>query len=121
LFCAEFSLTRLQRLAQKLEALKYTPVPKFPGVEFDLALIVDTATAAGDLMEVIRQNGTQRLTDIQVFDLFEGKSLGEGKKSIAFRLKFIDTSKTLTIKDVDSIIGKIVKRLNQEFGAELRS
>jgi len=121
LFCAEFSLTRLQRLAEKLDALKYTPVPKYPGVEFDLALIVDTATAAGDLMEVIRQNGTQRLTDIQVFDLFEGKSLGEGKKSIAFRLKFIDTSKTLTIKDVDSIIGKIVKRLNQEFGAELRS
>ncbi len=121
LFCAEFSLTRLQILAEQVNALKYTPVPKFPGVEFDLALIVDHATSAGDLADAIRQNGTQRLTDIQVFDLFEGKSVGEGKKSIAFRLTFIDTSMTLTIKDVDSIISKILKRLNQEFGAVLRS
>jgi phenylalanyl-tRNA synthetase beta chain len=121
LFCAEFSLTKLQGLVENLDALTYTPIPKFPGIEYDFALIVEQSVAAGDMMNVIRQYGTNRLNHIHVFDLFEGKTLGEGKKSIAFRLNFVDDSKTLTIKDVDSIIGKIVNRLEQQFGAKLRS
>jgi phenylalanyl-tRNA synthetase beta chain len=121
LFCAEFSLTKLQGLVEALDALTYTPIPKFPGIEYDFALIVDQSVAAGDMIHVIRQYGTKKLNHIHVFDLFEGKALGEGKKSIAFRLNFVDDSKTLTIKDVDSIIGKIVNRLEQQFGAKLRS
>ena len=121
LFCAEISLTKIQKLTEEVEALKYRPVPKFPGVDFDLAIVVDQQVDAGDLMVLIRQTGGQLLKNVHVFDLFEGKSIGDGKKSIAFRLKFIDESKTLTIKDVDSIIGKIVKRLEKSFEATLRS
>lgn len=121
LFCAEISLTKIQRLAEEAEALKYHPVPKFPGVDFDLAIVVNQQVDAGDLMLLIRQTSGQLLKNIHVFDLFEGKSIGDGKKSIAFRLKFIDESKTLTIKDVDSIISRIVKRLEKSFEATLRS
>lgn len=121
LFCAEISLTKIQSLAEEVEALKYHPVPKFPGVDFDLAIVVNQQVDAGDLMLLIRQTSGQLLKNIHVFDLFEGKSIGDGKKSIAFRLKFIDESKTLTIKDVDSIISRIVKRLEKSFEATLRS
>ena len=121
LYCAELSLTHVQEAAEKLDALKYSPVPKFPGVEFDLAIVVDSNVDAGDMTNIIRQTGTSLLKSISIFDLFEGKSIGTDKKSIAFRLKFVDESKTLTIKDVDSIIGKTVKRLEKQFGAQLRS
>ena len=121
LFCAEISLTKIQRLAEEVKALKYHPVPKFPGVDFDLAIVVNQQVDAGDLMLLIRQTSGPLLKSIHVFDLFEGKSIGDGKKSIAFRLKFIDESKTLTIKDVDSIISRIVKRLEKSFEATLRS
>ena len=121
LFCAEISLTKIQRLAEEVKALKYHPVPKFPGVDFDLAIVVNQQVDAGDLMLLIRQTSGPLLKSIHVFDLFEGKSIGDGKKSIAFRLKFIDESKTLTINDVDSIISRIVKRLEKSFEATLRS
>lgn len=121
LYCAELSLTRLQQAAENLEALKYSPVPRFPGVEFDLAMVVGSDVNAGDMIQIIRQSGGSMLKSISIFDLFEGKSIGTDKKSIAFRLKFVDESKTLTIKDVDSIIGKTVKRLEKQFGAQLRS
>ena len=121
LFCAEISLTKIQILAEEVEALKYHPVPKFPGVDFDLAIVVNQQVDAGDLILLIRQTSGQLLKNIHVFDLFEGKSIGDGKKSIAFRLKFIDESKTLTIRDVDSIISRIVKRLEKSFEATLRS
>jgi phenylalanyl-tRNA synthetase beta chain len=60
------------------------------------------------------------LQRISVFDVYEGKGVGDGKKSIAYRMTFIDKTKTLTISDVDPIIKKVVKRLEQRHGATLR-
>jgi phenylalanyl-tRNA synthetase beta chain len=121
LYCAEFSLTKLQHLAENIPPVKYSTVPKYPGIEFDLALQLNKTIPAGKIEEIIRSTAGKLLRDIRTFDVFEGKSVGENEKSLAFRMNFLDETKTLTIKDVDSIIGKIVKRLEREFQAKLRS
>lgn len=119
-FVATFSLTMLIGMAQKQDPLTYKPVPKFPGIDFDLALQVSSDTDAGKLETTIRATAGSRLKSVSTFDVFEGTSLGDGQKSIAFRLRFIDEAKTLTIKDVDGIIGKVVRKLEQDHGARLR-
>lgn len=57
---------------------------------------------------------------LDIFDVFEGESIGNDKKSLAFRLNFIDPNKTLNIKEVEPIINRIVKALEKQFGAQLR-
>lgn len=121
LFVATLSVTAMLQIAEKLSPLMYSPVPKYPGIEFDLALQVKSLVDAGDLEQTIRSTAGSRLKSVSIFDVFEGKSLGDGQKSIAFRLKFIDEMKTLTIKDVDSIIAKVIKKLEHEHDAKLRS
>lgn len=120
-YAAYLSLTKLQRMAEALAPQTYKPVPKYPGVDFDLALQVESSVDAGDLEKTIRSVAGSKLRSLSTFDVFEGKSLGEGQKSIAFRLRFIDEMKTLTIKDVDGIIRKVVKKLETAYNAKLRS
>lgn len=121
LYYAEFSLTQLQKLAESLPLQVYKPVPKFPGIEFDLALSVSAEVDSAQLEAVIRQLGGSQLRSSHVFDVYEGKNIGEGQKSIGYRLKFSDETKTLTIKDVDGIINRMLKRLEKDFGATLRA
>jgi len=119
-FVATFSLSTLIGMAERQDPLIYRPVPKFPGIDFDLALQVSSDTDAGKLESTLRATAGSRLKSVSTFDVFEGKSLGEGQKSIGFRLRFIDEAKTLTIKDVDSIIDKVVRKLEHDHGARLR-
>ncbi|MDZ7714806.1 MAG: hypothetical protein U5J95_01205 [Balneolaceae bacterium] len=72
-------------------------------------------------MDQIKETAPDTLQNLNIFDVFEGESLGENKKSLAFRLSFIDKNKTLTIKEVEPIIEKILKVLNKRFSAKLRS
>jgi len=120
-FAATFSINLLLELCTSLPGQIYKPVPKFPGIDFDMALLVDSGVDAGDMEAIIRATAGSRLKSISVFDVFEGKSLGAGKKSIGFRMRFIDEMKTLTIKDVDGIISKVVKKLDTSFNAKLRN
>ena len=96
------------------------PVPRFPAIVEDIALIVDQATPANYVTTLIAQTGGKQLTHLQLFDVFEGEQIGRGKKSLAFRLAFQSDERTLTDKDAARLRNKIVKRLNKEIGAELR-
>lgn len=118
---AEFSLSRLFQAKQRMGDRPYQPVSKFPSFEFDFAVIVDETITAGELLSSIENTAGSSLNDLQIFDVFEGEALGEGKKSLAFRLSFLDTNKTLTINDVEPIINKVVKVLEQQYSAKLRS
>lgn len=120
-FTAELSLTALEEIIQKEEELSFKPIPRFPSFEYDIALVVDKSISSGDLENKIKEVSGKRLQSIQIFDVFEGGSLKGNQKSIAFRLNFLDESKTLTISDVDPIIRKVVKTLNREYSATLRS
>ena len=120
-FIAEFSLDRIAEALSQQKAKSFTPIPKFPAFEFDFAVIVEQEVSAGDLMNSIKSNAGNTLKNIDIFDVFEGESIGEGNKSIAFRLNFIDPNKTLNIKEVEPIIQRVVKSLEKQFSAKLRS
>lgn len=119
-YVAELSINKIQSAIQKLPEQSYRSIPKFPPFEFDFAVIVDSSTTAGDLMSMIKSKAGKMLQSIEIFDVFEGESIGKDKKSIAFRLHFIDPNKTLNIKEVEPIINRVVKTLENQFSAKLR-
>ena len=119
-FAAEFSLTKIQEVRKQIGSPQYEPVSKFPAFDFDFGVVVDSHVKAGDLLKTIEDTAGGSLKELDVFDVFEGESLGENKKSIAFRLSFLDKEKTLTIKDVEPIINKVLKVLEKQYSAKLR-
>jgi phenylalanyl-tRNA synthetase beta chain len=119
-FAAELSLTEIHKIRNQVGDNNYEPVSKFPAFDFDFGVVVDRHVKAGDLLKTIRKTAGDSLKELDVFDVFEGESLGENKKSIAFRLSFLDKEKTLTIKDVEPIINKVLKVLEKQYSAKLR-
>jgi phenylalanyl-tRNA synthetase beta chain len=97
------------------------PVPEFPPVLEDIAVIVDEALPADRVEALIRQTGGKMLADVKLFDVFHGAQVGAGKKSLAYSLTYQSFDKTLTDADAAQVRNKIVKRLEQEFDARLRS
>lgn len=94
---------------------------KYPPNERDMALVLDGGTPASKVVATIRADQSIPLTDALLFDLYQGDQLPANKKSLAFRLSFQSTEKTLTDEEVNGYFEKIVKRVGQELGAVLRS
>jgi len=115
---AEFDLEKL--LAQVNERHTVVPVPEFPPVKEDLALIVDEATPAAQVQAVLEQAGGALLTSVTLFDVFRGEQIGVGKKSLAYRLTYQAADKTLTANDAAKLRGRIVKKAQEAVGAVLR-
>ncbi|MGV9005059.1 phenylalanine--tRNA ligase subunit beta [Flavobacterium sp.] len=100
--------------------IKFTDLPKYPEVRRDLALLVDTSTSFDAVYNVARQSEKSILKGINLFDVYEGTSLPEGKKSYAVGFILQDASKTLTDEQIDKIMNKLQKNLENELGATLR-
>ncbi len=115
---AEFDLDALQGIAPTYQI---KPVPEFPPVLEDIALIVDEATPAADVEALIRQTGGKALSSVHLFDVYRGDQIGAGKKSLAYNLAYQSADKTMTDAEAAGIRNKIVKRVEQELGAKLRS
>lgn len=120
-FVAEIDLTVLMNNSVVSADIKYKPIVKFPVFEFDAAFTVDKSVRAGDLTKEIKNSAGEQLKSVSVFDIYEDEKLGKDKKSIAFRLSFLDSDKTLTISDVEPLVQKIVQSLKKNYGASLRS
>ncbi|SDI39148.1 phenylalanyl-tRNA synthetase beta subunit [Planococcus glaciei] len=114
----ELNLSAL--LEVQLDALVYTPVPRYPSISRDVALVLSKIVEAGTIEAVIRNAGGKLLKDVRVFDLYEGDKMEEGKKSVAFSLTYFDPEKTLTDEEVTNAHEKVLSALT-EVGAELRS
>ncbi|HEX7973220.1 MAG TPA: phenylalanine--tRNA ligase subunit beta [Anaerolineales bacterium] len=97
------------------------PVSAFPPVLEDLAVIVDETVPAGRVVEVIRQAGGATLTDVRLFDVYRGEQIGAGKKSLAYSLTYQVPDRTLTDQEVLQIRQRIIRRLDQELSAKIRS
>ncbi len=111
-------LTLLQQVTTK--KIVYKEVSKFPSVQRDLALIVDSNTTF-DMLETVTQKAKiNKLTNMRLFDVFESDKLGEGKKSMAVNFTFLDEEKTLVDKEVDAMINKLINSFEIELGAEIR-
>ena len=94
--------------------------PRFPTVRRDLALLLDRSTAFRDVEAVARKRGGDWLRRVILFDRYEGEELGEGKKSYAIGLYFQDDQKTLTDKQVDKVVGKLIRACEEELNATIR-
>ncbi|KOO52415.1 phenylalanine--tRNA ligase subunit beta [Viridibacillus arvi] len=106
-------------LEASTEALVYVPVPRFPTMSRDIALVVDRSVAAADLETIIRQAGGTLLKDVRVFDLYEGDKMEEGKKSVAFSLQYFEPERTLTDEEVVAAHNEVLKAL-AEANAQIR-
>lgn len=96
-------------------------IPVFPPVLEDIALVVTEDIPADRIINLIYQTGGKLLVDVRLFDIFRGKQIGEGKKSLAFSLTYQAVDRTLTDEEAAAVRNRIVRRLEQELGAKLRS
>lgn len=112
-------------LAALLEGLMVSftvePVSTHPPILEDLAVVVDEDLPAERVAQVIRQGGGKLLVGLRLFDIFRGPQIGAGKKSMAYALTYQAPDRTLSDKDAAAIRQKIIRRLEQELGAKLRS
>jgi phenylalanyl-tRNA synthetase beta chain len=113
----EFDLATIRAVETEYEV---EPVPAVPPVLEDIALILDESIPAAQVEALIRQTGGKVLTDVKLFDIYRGEQIGAGKKSLAYSLTY-QAEKTLTDKEAAAIRNKIVRRLENELGAKLRS
>lgn len=95
-------------------------LPKYPAVRRDLALLVDKAIEYAALEKLAYQTERKLLKDVALFDVYEGKGLPSGKKSYALAFSLRDEHKTLTDKEVDKVMNRLLERFKREVGAELR-
>jgi len=97
------------------------PMPEFPPVKEDLAVIVDEAVPGAQVQAVIEAAGGALLAEVTLFDMYRGEQIGAGKKSLAYRLTYQAPDRTLTDSEAAKIRGRIVKKLQDELGVTLRS
>lgn len=98
----------------------YQPLPRYPAVERDLALVCDQSLPVAEIEKVLRAGGGKNLESIRLFDVYEGAQVGEGRKSVAYRLVFRSAQSTLKDGDVDAALKKIFKGLTEK-GCALRA
>lgn len=103
------------------ELRAYEDVITYPAVKQDLAFAVEEGVAAGDLVDAAREAAGPELREMTPFDVYRGEQIGEGRKSIAFRVEFRSPERTLTDEEAAGLREKIVGALKAKFGAELRA
>lgn len=118
-FVVELSLKDV--LEADVDEILYQPIPRFPSMTRDIALVVDSNVAAGDMKQVIIEAGGKLLRDVTIFDLYEGERMEPGKKSVAYSIKYFDPERTLTEEEVTKAHEKVLKAVSDKFDATLRS
>ena len=98
----------------------YKPLPKYPAITRDIALLVDDAVLVQEIEDAIRKAGGQVVEKVELFDVYKGAQIPEGKKSIAYAIAYRDPSKTLKDKDINKVHDKILRALEYKLGAQLR-
>jgi phenylalanyl-tRNA synthetase beta chain len=101
-------------------AARFEPLPEFPAVERDLALLVPVERAAAEVEAVIRESAGELLQEVRPFDLYAGKGIPEGTRSVAWRLRFRLPERTLTDAEVDRALGRVLPALEEQLGVRLR-
>mgnify|MGYP003311569431 CR=1 FL=1 len=117
-FVLEINLTKL--LAKKTGKMKFKEISIYPEIKKDIAIIVDKNISSEEIAKTIKSSAGKLLINSEVFDVYMGANLPEGKKSIAYALTFGASDRTLTDEEVNPVLDKIVAGVEKAFGAELR-
>ena len=118
IFAAELNFTAL--LSLQLPEKTYTPLPKYPAVTRDIAVVCDEAVTVAALSDCIRAAGGKLLRSVELFDIYRGKGIASGSKSAAFRLTLRADDRTLTDADSDGVVSAVLAALEKELSAKLR-
>lgn len=117
-YVVELNLTALLNI--KTGKVKYQPIPQYPSVTRDIALVMDEAVPTFDVCQKIMKSSNRLVKDTKIFDVYVGEHVEAGKKSVAISLTFQDEKKTLKEQDINTVMDKILKTVEKDFGAVLR-
>ncbi|MBM4387939.1 MAG: phenylalanine--tRNA ligase subunit beta, partial [Deltaproteobacteria bacterium] len=106
--CALMSLSLTNMLKVSFDEFRYDEIPKFPGIQYDISVIVPVEVEARALKEIIGRSGSGLIKEIEIFAVYEGDPIPQGKKSVSFSILFQSRDKTLEDPEVQEIIKKIV-------------
>lgn len=118
-YCFEIDLQSLFNINPS--PIQYKPLPRFPYVKRDIALIVDKSLSAQEIQRIIKEAGESLVVNVEIFDVYEGDRIDEGKKSVAFTVTYLDPESTLTDDRIKSVHEKIVNHIIIKTNAVLRS
>ena len=118
-YFAQINWTQLCKAVRKHE-VHYQEISKFPAVSRDLSLLIDNTTEFAEIERIARNTEKKLLKSVELFDVYEGKNLPEGKKSYAVNFILQDSEKTLNDKAIDAIMNKLIINIKKQLGAELR-
>jgi phenylalanyl-tRNA synthetase beta chain len=100
---------------------RYRPLPRYPVARRDLAFLIAETISAGEMENILISSGGELLQSVTLFDIYSGKGIPTGKKSLAYHLTFRRNDRTLSDKEVDDAVGRIIEQARQKVSAELRS
>lgn len=115
---ADIDWARIQKYVSN--KMKFTDIPKYPEVRRDLALLLDESISFEEIFKIAKQTEKKLLKNINLFDVYEGKNLPEGKKSYAVSFTIQDENKTLNDKEIEKIMSKLLTNFEKQLGATLR-
>jgi phenylalanyl-tRNA synthetase beta chain len=115
----DIKLEQLQKAVEQVK-IRYKEVNRFPVMQRDLALVVNRNTTFAAIEETVQKAKISRLKDVRLFDVFESDKLGTDKKSMAISFTFSDEEKTLTDKEVDAMVSKLIQGFEKDLSAEIR-
>src|SRR5574344_207342 len=118
IYVAELSMSMLTK---KIKPIKYKEPSKYPEIEKDVSFVVNKNVLSEELMNQIKKSGGRLLTDIDVFDVYTGENVGTDEKSIAYRLTFSDSTRTLSDEEVTTLFNKIISDVETKLNAKIRS
>ena len=114
-----FELNYDKLMAVAVGYINYEPIPRFPGVTRDIALVINRDLPSAKLLDTIKQNGGDIFQNAQVFDVYQGEHVAEDEKSVAIRINYLDTADTLTDDKVNAVHDNILEALVAQ-GATVR-
>ena len=119
IYYADFNWTNAMKAIRK-NKVEFTELSKYPAVSRDLALLIANNVTFAQIVDVARQSEKKLLKKVELFDVYQGKNLPEGKKSYAVNFILQDEQKTLNDKQIDAIMQKLISNLKNKLAAELR-
>ena len=118
-FVFEINLSLLKQI--RVGSIKFKEINKYPQVKKDMAFVVDKNITSDEMLREIKKSGGKMVSDVNIFDIYEGENIGSTNKSIAFNVTFEDYTRTLTDNEVMDVFNKIISDIEKKFNAKLRS
>lgn len=118
--CQIFELNLGDLIPSFVVQMQYRPVPRYPFIRRDLAFLLDLDTPGGEIVDKLKEWGGINLKEIGIFDVYAGKQVPIGKKSVAFTLRFQSEERTLTEQEVNECVDRMIAEASRKFDARLR-